>query len=83
MICKNCKKHNLYIFGHSLDVTDRDILRDLILNDNVSTTIFYHNKENMRKQITNLVKVVEVNELIGRTGGSTRTIKFKLQKNLV
>lgn len=83
MICKNCKKHNLYIFGHSLDVTDRDILRDLILNDNVSTTIFYHNKENMGKQITNLVKVVEVNELIGRTGGSTRTIKFKLQKNLV
>ena len=83
MICKNCKKHNLYIFGHSLDVTDRDILRDLILNDNVSTTIFYHNKENMGKQITKLVKVVEVNELIGRTGGSTRTIKFKLQKNLV
>lgn len=49
MICKNCKKHNLYIFGHSLDVTDGDILRDLILNDNVSTTIFYHNKENMGK----------------------------------
>lgn len=83
MICKNCKKHNLYIFGHSLDVTDGDILRDLILNDNVSTTIFYHNKENMGKQITNLVKVVGENELIRRTGGSTRTIKFKLQKNLI
>ena len=34
----------------------------------------------MGKQITNLVKVVGENELIRRTGGSTRTIKFKLQK---
>lgn len=26
-------QHNLYIFGHSLDITDKDILRELILND--------------------------------------------------
>ena len=75
--------HNLYIFGHSLDVTDKDILRDLILNDNVYTTIFYHNKETMGQQIANLVKVIGQDELIRRTGGSTKTIEFKLQQDMI
>lgn len=33
-------QNNVYIFDHSLDVTDRDILKELILDDNVKTTIF-------------------------------------------
>jgi hypothetical protein len=75
--------HNLYIFGHSLDDTDKDILKDLILNDNVKTIIFYHNKNTMGKQIANLVKVIGQDELIRRTGGSTKTIEFKLQQDMV
>lgn len=74
--------HNLYIFGHSLDETDKDILRDLILNDNVRTIIFYHRKEELGRNITNLVKVIGQDELIRRTGGSTRTIEFKLQQDM-
>ena len=77
------EKHNLYIFGHSLDVTDKDILRDLVLNDNVYTTIFYHNKDVMGQQIANLVKVIGQDELIRRTGGSTKTIEFKQQQDMV
>lgn len=69
-------KHHVYIFGHSLDVTDKDILRDLILNDNVHTTIFYHDKEAMGQQITNLVKVIGQDELIRRTGGKDKLIEF-------
>lgn len=76
-------KHHVYIFGHSLDVTDKDILRDLILNDNVHTTIFYHDKDAMGQQIANLVKVIGQDELIRRTGGSTRTIEFKEQQEMV
>lgn len=75
--------HNLYIFGHSLDVTDGDILRDLILNDNVHTTIFYYNKDVMGQQIANLVKVIGQDELIRRTGGSAKTIEFKQQADMV
>ena len=75
--------HNLYIFGHSLDVTDGDILRDLILNDNVHTTIFYYNRDVMGQQIANLVKVIGQDELIRRTGGSTKTIVFEPQKPMV
>lgn len=90
----NNMRHNLYIFGHSLDVTDKDILRDLILNDNVYTTIYYHktyddngNDDNGRidlgSKIANLVKVIGQDELIRRTGGSTKTIEFKFQQDMV
>lgn len=76
-------RHKLYIFGHSLDITDKDVLRNLILNDNVYTTIFYHNKDIMGQQIENLVKVIGQDELIRRTGGNTKTIEFKQQQNMV
>lgn len=82
-ISRGHSKHNLYIFGHSLDVTDKDILRDLILNDNVYTTIFYLNKDVMGQQIVNLVKVIGQDELIKRTGGSTKTIEFKQQQEMI
>lgn len=76
----NLPRHNIYFFGHSLAITDKDILRDLILDDNVYTTIFYHDKDTMGQQIANLVKVIEQDELIKRTGGSTKTIEFKKQQ---
>ncbi|WP_160560883.1 AbiH family protein [Parablautia muri] len=76
-------KHNVYFFGHSLDVTDKDILRDLILNDNVHTTIFYHDKDTMGKQIANLVKIIGQDELIKRTGGKDKLIEFKPQKPMI
>lgn len=72
--------HNLYIFGHSLDITDRDTLRDLILNDNVRTTIFYPNREELGRKIANLVKVIGQEELVRRTGGKRKTIEFRQQK---
>lgn len=77
---KKMKKHNLYIFGHSLDVTDKDILKELILNDNVDTTIFFRNQEQKEQQVANLVKVIGPDELIRRTGGSTKTIAFEQQR---
>lgn len=76
-------QHNLYIFGHSLDITDKDILRELILNDKVYTTIFYVNKDVMGKQIANLVKIIGQDELIRRTGGSDKTIEFRQQQAMV
>lgn len=72
----NDARHNLYIYGHSLDVTDKDILRELILNDNIFTQVLYLNKKDLRSKIANLVLVIGPEELIRRTGGSTQTIKF-------
>lgn len=79
----NSPENNLYIFGHSLDITDKDILRDFILNDHIYTTIFYPDREEFGRKITNLVKVIGQDELIKRTGGSAKTIEFKLQQDTV
>lgn len=84
--------HNLYIFGHSLDISDRDILKELILNDNVYTKIFYrkqydesgsddNGRKDLASKITNLVKIIGQDELIRRTGGDTQTIEFCLQSD--
>lgn len=72
---------NLYFIGHSLDVTDKDILKELILYDGANTTIYYHNQEALGRMIANLVKVIGEDELIRRTGGIKATINFVQQPN--
>ena len=80
---KKKENNNLYIFGHSLDITDKDVLGELILNDNIHTTIYYPDKNELGRKIANLVKVIGQDELIKRTGGSTKTIEFKLQQDMI
>ena len=38
----NSTQHNIYFYGHSLDVTDKDIIYKLIMADRFKSTIFYH-----------------------------------------
>lgn len=71
---------NIFILGHSLDVTDKDILSSLINAQNAKTTIFYHDKKAFGKQIANLVKVIGQDNLISRVHGSNATIVFKEQQ---
>ena len=71
---------DIYFYGHSLDVTDQDVLSRLILVKNTTTHIFYHNRDAMAKQISNLVKVIGEENLIRMTGGKDRTIKFVQSK---
>lgn len=71
----------LYIFGHSLDITDKDVLREIIETEGVITTIFYYNKRVYASQIANLVKVLGVDNLISRVHGYHRSIIFKQQQN--
>lgn len=74
---KQVNFHKVFFFGHSLDVTDKDIIRELILQDKVKTTIFYRNKSDYGQKITNLVKIIGQDELIKRTGGANKSIYFK------
>ena len=76
-----CPQHTLYIFGHSLDVTDQDVLKMFICNNNVQTKIFYHrknidDKKSLGKIIKNLIGVMGQEELIRKTGGAHKTIEF-------
>lgn len=52
------KKHNVYFFGHSMDVTDKDIIQALILNKNVKTTIYYYSKKDKIDKVKNTIKVL-------------------------
>ncbi len=70
----------VYIFGHSLDVTDADVLRSLIITEGTLTNIFSVDKKRKAQQIANLAKVLGPNELINRTGGQTKSIFFIQQK---
>lgn len=90
----NATHHNLYIFGHSLDITDKDVLKELIINPKVKTIVYYNKRydadgydDNGRKslgeKIANLAKVIGQEALIRRTGGSSKTIEFKLQQDMI
>jgi hypothetical protein len=73
--------HMLYIFGHSLDITDQDVLKMFICNENVQTKIFYYRKNQedkteLGKLIRNLILIMGQEELIRRTGGVHKTIEF-------
>ena len=71
----------LHIFGHSLDVTDRDVLKALICCKNMQTRILYYrrykdDKQALGKLIHNLIRILGPEELIQRTSGTSRTIVF-------
>ena len=81
LLNKGYPEHTLYIFGHSLDITDRDVLKLFICNDNVQTKVFYYrknkdDKEVLGKLIRNLIQIMGQDELLRRTGGVHKTIEF-------
>ena len=68
---------DIFFYGHSLDVTDKDVLEKLILHENARSHIFYRNKDSMAKQIQNLVIIIGEENLIRMTRGSNRSIIFE------
>lgn len=73
------EENTLYIFGHSLDVTDGDVLREFINHENLKTVIFYRNKEQLGQQIANLVKILKSEKVIEKVYGNNPTITFQQQ----
>ena len=70
----------IFIFGHSLDITDKDVLKDLIHRPNVRTTIFYHDKQQQTQQIANLVKMLEQDTFIEMINSVPQKISFVPQQ---
>lgn len=71
---------NLYILGHSLDVTDGDILRELIDQPNRYTTVFYRNEKQLSTEIVNLIRILGTDGLNKRARNVPPTIAFKKQE---
>lgn len=74
--------NNVYIFGHSLDVTDGDILREIMLSKGIVTTIFYRDKQQQANQIANLSKVLTQEKLLQYTLSTYPNIIFRQQANM-
>ena len=74
-------EYNIYIYGHSLDSTDADVLNEFIELENCQITIFYYNDEALESQITNLTKIIGRKKMIEFTSGSSPKIIFKRQDN--
>ena len=73
--------YNIYIFGHSLDSTDGDILKEFFELKNSKITIFYYDKKAFENQIKNLVKIFGKNYLINSVYASSPKITFKEQND--
>lgn len=56
----------LHIFGHSLDITDKDLLRRLFNISFDRTVIYCHNKAAEGQYIANLIKIIGQEELIDK-----------------
>lgn len=69
-------ENEVFIYGHSLDATDKDVLSRFILEDKTKTYIYYLDKKDLAKKIENLEKIIGQAELIQRTGGKSRKIYF-------
>ena len=50
--------HTITIFGHSLDPTDKDILKPFLTMKNTKIKIYYHEKADKLKIEKNLLKIL-------------------------
>ena len=80
---KSFTKHNVYIFGHSLASTDRDILLDFIENEKTIITIYYNNSNQYSDQICNLVHLIGPDKLNEWVHQAKPKIKFVKQQPMI
>lgn len=72
--------NEVYIFGHSLDITDRDILTTIFSCPNMRVTIFYYDDVIYGNQIANLVALLGQDILLSKVYGKNPSIIFKKQQ---
>lgn len=70
----------VYIFGHSLDITDGDVLASVFKCPNTRIVIFYYDNTVYGKQISNLVALLGQDVLLSKVYGREPSIVFKKQQ---
>lgn len=73
-------KRELYIFGHSIGITDKDILQSLIMSNNMKTTVYSHDDRTRADQISNMQAIIGVDNLIEMCAGTEKRLKFVGQR---
>lgn len=75
--------HELFIFGHSLDITDKEVLEPLISLENVNTTIFCLDKKKKSELLANLVKIIDKRTVINKIESGQIVFKIQSKSELI
>lgn len=73
---KNSEIASIYIFGHSLDVTDKDILRDYLKSAATEVTIYCKDKETEGEYIANIIQMIGEKRLLEKVNQYPQKLKF-------
>lgn len=71
--------YKVSIVGHSIDVTDRDILVGLMKHERTEVTIYYHNEKAHGQQVVNLISLVGKEEFDRLRNGKKIVFKQLLE----
>lgn len=62
---------NVFIFGHSLDTPDGDVIKEFLKVDNLKVYIFYYDQDALNNIVINLINIFKKDILIDLTNSST------------
>lgn len=72
----------VYIFGHSLDITDKDILKLFLGEDMFNIKIFCRDYETEGEYIANVIKIIGEDKLIEKVNNFPPQIEFVIQQDM-
>jgi len=73
----------VYIFGHSLDVTDKDILSGFVGSESTSVTVYCYDKGTEGELIANTIKLISEEQLLKKTNNVPSKLDYVIQKKQV
>lgn len=74
------EKIEVAFFGHSLDPSDSDIIKDLLCNDKTTITIYFYNEKSYQQIIANLIEILGKEYLLSNISGYNPKITFIKQR---
>lgn len=69
----------VYIFGHSLDVTDKDILSGFVGSESTSVTVYCYDKGTEGELIANTIKLIGEEQLLNKVNNVPSKLDYVIQ----
>lgn len=66
----------VYVFGHSLDKTDKDVLKDFLANEATAVSVYCKDKEAEGELIANVIQLISENRLLEKVNQTPPKIEF-------
>ena len=74
------EKIEITFFGHSLDATDGDVIKDMVMHERSLITIFYCDKGAYKQIVANLIEIIGKDKLVNFIYGEQPKIRFVKQQ---